>query len=198
MCLSGCSVPPEENWSIYLRGEAAWPGVAAGFSACLLSLILTIDSFIGRTVDKPCGRKARKAYGLALLLFCVAICLTLVFAMSMTSVDILQMTGRVDSMYYTEDVECGPNKLWYVALGSALLGFLACVLTCCVIKFQFLRIEDKGYLLQDMETESSTESILSDLDLEEYKKAFDSEEIFTIYTFLELSEEDLVKLDIGQ
>ncbi len=171
--------------------------MASGFSACLLSLILTVDGFIGRTVDRQCGKKARKTYGLALLLFCVAICLTLVFAILMTSLDILQMTGRVDSMYYTEDVECGPNILWYVALGSALLGFLACVLTCCVIEFQFLRIEDEGYLLQDVEnSESSTESILSDLNLAEYKKAFESEDILTVDAFLELNEEDLVKLGV--
>ncbi len=158
------SVPPEKEWRNNLREEAAWPGMAAGFASCLLAITLIADNLIGVNTLLA-DKQAIRAYGRSLLLFCVATCLTFVCAIAMTVKDIVDMTGHVDSSYYTEDVECSPNQVWYLALGSAMFGFLSCVLTCCLVDFQFLRNEDKGLLpppLEDMEArDSSTETIRS-------------------------------------
>ncbi len=170
------SVPPEKEWRNNLRGEAAWPGIAAGFCSCLLAITLIVDNLVGLNT-KLADKQAVQAYGRSLLLFCLAISLAFVWAIVMTVKDILDMSGRVDSSYYTEDVECSPNEVWYLALGSATFGFLSSLLNCCLIDFQFLRrIEDKqGYLpLKDME--ASTETAQSGLGLELYKKAFKDEE----------------------
>ncbi len=99
----------------------------------VLAIKLIVDNWIGHTM----GKQAIHAYGRSLRLFCVATCMIYVFAIALTAKDILDMTGRVDSSFYTEDVVCSPNQAWYLALGSAMFGLFSCVLTYYLIEFQY-------------------------------------------------------------
>ncbi len=157
------SSTPTEDWDSYLR-EAAWPGMAAGVVALFISFVLLADVFIGR-MDLRCGcggyhKATRRVCGLALLILCMVTCLAFIFATAMAAQNIFSIKPHLNgydpnnnnnnNMEFEDEeeeeggvvvaVNCTPKtKVWHLALGSAIFGFLSCVFTCWLIESRFLR-----------------------------------------------------------
>ncbi len=175
----------QDEWSNNLRREPAWAGMAAGLAAFFLSIVLTADVLISHRHSQSCCKNPRQAIGASLLLLCRITALAFIFATAMTGKDIYDITGYVDSNDHTEDVVCSPNGLWYVALGLSFVGFLACVLACCLIEFQFQRSNEAS-----MDTEGSD----VDDDEKTIQVSKERDEIIDCESLLKLNHEDLLQM----